>query len=1392
MLQRMITPTTKTAQLFRNTLFGLGLTLSFTASNLAIASDPLPQRISFQHPLANKDIVMGEVASIFQDSQGYMWFGGANAILRYDGYTFKSILQTVEGKDGIEQRPVKMAVDIFEDSDKVLWISTRTGVLRYDPRTEVLTPVADNPNSKIPITTTDVLQTEQVPSGDLLVASKSGLMILNRETQSYQELLPDPADPNSIHSKVVQTVHIDKRRNIWVGTEAGLEKMDWDKKTFELIKPYPEHPEEVPANSVTDIISDGNGALWLATFNGLVHYDPVTRQSKRYVNDPADKFSLGGNDIWTLWLDSTGALWIASDGGGITVFEKSAKYPEGRFVSHKHEPGRSGSINSNQVRTVFEDNTGDVWVGNYPEGINFFDRSSAAITTFTADPSNPNSLSHKSMLSIREDNNGHLWFGSDGGGLNRYDPETEQFTHYKSDPNNPKTIGSNAVLTVHIDSEQHIWVGTWGGGMSRLNPATGEAERIPFDELRKITEPVSTSKRLNNAHVWSIKEDSRGDMWVATHSGGISHFDRDTKTFTHFVSIDGVGNSFIGGNAWDTFEDSKGNFWVGTSAGLALMDRDNKTFKYFKSDAEDPSSLSNPSVLSMFEDSKGRLWFGTDSGLNLLNDDMATFTSYNKEQGLNDGTIRQILEDSEGKLWLSTNNGVSVFEPDTLKVKNYNRDSGKLMGGFHTDSGIITRKGEIIFGGIEGVRFFNPDKLKENKVIPPIVFTDLKIFADSVAIGGEEGILEQSLAYTDSITLDYKKSMFTFEFSALNFRDPGKNRYAYKLDGFDENWLEVGDQRSAKYTNLNAGTYTFHVRGSNNDGVWNEAGATIKIVQMPPPWKTWWAYTLYGLAVLSVILWFVAHQRKKRRIIEEQNRILEAKVAERTGELKQKNDDIQAMLENMPQGLFTVTEGETIHPEYSHYLEEIFETKEIAGRRVGELLFTGANIGSDKLDAANTAIFAIVGEDEMSYEFNKSLLIDEYDIKIGKHTKYLALDWNPIITDGVVAKLMVSVRDVTRLKEMESEALGQKRELDIISQLLNVSSEKVLGFEESSSRYIASNYDAIESANGRDDETIALLFRNMHTIKGNCCTYGFSHLSDVVHEVESTYSSLKADPNTPWDPDKLLDDLERVKKAIGEYSDIYRRVLGRGDNTGDRHDGFWMTNAVMDKIRGYADQGDLPSLQGYLGRVQSSCIEEVLVDVVSSLSSIAGQLGKPTPSVKFNTHNVRIKNTASELLTDVFAHILRNCVDHGIEDSETRVNAGKDERGHIIVNALPVQDVLNIFVNDDGKGLDIGRLFKKGVELGRWGKDDSPSNQEVAELIFCSGVSTKDAVTDISGRGVGMDAVKKFLAEQGGDVQLVLQNAKDSTKGFVPFELLVTLPAELFFVTPKEEEEKAA
>ncbi len=1347
-------------------------------------AEQLPQGINFQHPLANKDIVMGEVGAIYQDSQGYMWFGGANALLRYDGYTFKTILLTEEGGKAAKQLPVKMTLGLFEDSDNILWVSTRTGVLRYDPRTELLTQVPNDPQNNIAITSLEIKDILEIPSGELLAASYAGLLVINKKTLNYSLITPTTSKQKSIHGKAVRALHLDKNSNLWVGTDAGLEKLNWSTKEFELFKPYPEHPKSVPENYVTDIISDNEGNLWLATFNGLVYFSPLTSESTRYINEPDNRFSLGGNDIWSLSLDHTGALWIASDGGGITVFEKSEKYPKGRFINHQFEPGRSSSITSNQVRTVYEDRTGDMWIGNYPSGINFFDRTSAAITTFTSDALNPNSLSHKSILSINEDANGNLWFGSDGGGLNYFDRKNETFKHYTHERSNSSSISSNAVLTTHIDQLGNIWVGTWGGGMAKLNPHTGNFDQIPFDALRKSDDAISHSTQLNNAHVWSIKEDRQNVMWVATHAGGLSSYDRENKTFTHYVHIEGDKTSISSGITWDTYEDSKGNFWVNTSTGVNLMDREKGTFKHYLYDPDDPTSISNPSILIIYEDTKGRLWFGTDAGINLMSEDKTHFTRFTKDDGFNDDTIRQILEDKEGKLWISTNNGVSVFDPENKKIKNYNRDSGKLMGGFHTNSGIITTAGEIIFGGVEGVRFFRPDKLKANKTIPPVVLTDLKLFADSVAIGDKDTLLAQSLSYTDSITLDYKKYMFTFEFSALNFRDTDKNRYTYKLEGFDDNWLEVGDQRSAKYTNLSSGTYTFKVRGSNNDGLWNKEGRSINIIQLPPPWLTWWAYTLYCLAILSIIAWFIAHQRQKRKVIEEQNRILEAKVAERTFELSQKNDDIQAMLENMPQGLFTILDNKKIHPEYSRYLEDIFETKEIAGQSSTDLLFSGANIGSDTLDSVSNAIYAIVGEDEIGYQFNNSLLIDEYNIKIGHKTKYLALDWSPIISGDIVTKLMVSVRDVTRLREMESEAQGQKRELDIISQLLNVSTEKVMGFKESASRYLASNYNIIENSKELDEGVIALLFRNMHTIKGNCRTYGFSHLSDVVHEVESTYSALKNDSTILWDEDKLLDDLDSVKKAIAEYSDIFHRVLGKGDNQGARHEGLWLPNATMNKIQELSDKANFSPLIKYVSQIQSSPIEDVLIDVVSSLSSITAQLGKATPKVTFSSQEIRIKRVYFEILTDIFAHILRNSVDHGLEDTDTRITMGKEERGKILINTMAVDNVLNIFINDDGRGLDIKGLKKKGVDFGYWGKDDTPSHQEIAEIIFCSGISTKEAVTDISGRGVGMDAVKKLLTAQGGNIKLILQSTTNSDEDFLPFELMVNLPQNMFVVEP--------
>ncbi len=1378
-------------------------TLIITAG-LAIIETPftfaesLPQQISFQHLLENRDVTLAEVQGLVQDKQGFIWIGSGNGLIRFDGYDFKSIPLIVQGDKGPETKVVRVINGIFEDSEKIIWVATRAGLLRYDPGTEKLTPVPDDPLAPVAITTAFTWNAKEIPSGELLVATQAGLIALDRKTNAYSVFRPQNNDPNSIHHMHVNTIHVDASGQIWIGTEAGLEKLDWTTKIFTLFKPYPEHSDLIPANSVVDIINDAGGNLWVATFNGLVHFNPVTQERTRYIHNPQDANSIGGNEISKLLLDSRGALWITTDGGGVSIFEKNDLFPMGQFVKHKYEAGRPGSLSSNQVRTILEDRNGDIWIGHYPTGIDYYDRSSAAITSYAHDPANLNSLSHNSTQSLAEDAQGNLWIGTDGGGLNYYDRKTNQFTRYKNDPNNSNSLGSNTVLSLYVDNEGQVWSGSWGAGITKFNPATGEFFRIPFDSMRESATALSQSQRFNNATVWSIKEDSKGYIWIGSHLAGLSKLDRKTGIYTHYQHKTNDPQSITDGVIWTSFEDIKGRIWVGASGGLSLLDQAAGTFTQFKANAKIPNSLTNPSVLSIHQDRKHRLWFGTEGGLHLLQDDEKTFKVFNKADGLANETIKKIVEDKRGRLWLSTLNGVSVFDPDTHAIKNYNRNSGRLMGSFHIGSGMVASSGEIVFGGIEGMRIFDVEKLVDNKSIPPIVFTDLKIFADSIVVGGKDKLLPQSLNHTKTLTLDYQKTMFEFAFSALNFRDANKNQYSYKLDGFDSKWLEVGDRRTAKYTNLNSGTYVFHVKGSNNDGLWNDQGAVITIVQLPPPWKTWWAYTIYMFMLIATIILFIHSQRKKRRLVEEQNRLLEIKVAERTVELREKNNHIQAMLSNMHQGLFTVEASGNIHQEYSVFLENIFETKEISGHNAMNFLFGNANLGSDTVDCIKVALDSMIGEDELNFGFNKHLLLREYSADFSGNRKYLSLDWDPIVDNDVVSELMVSVRDVTQLKQLEHEALTKKRDLDIISQLLNIPAKKYLTFAASTKRFIAENRDYIERNDQKSEAVIALLFRNMHTIKGNCRTFGLHFFSDVAHDVESVYSALKTDSSKSWDREQLFADLERIDNVLQEYEYVYYTILKRGDKGRD-HNGFWADKKAIEIIQqGIAamfrkfpqpqDTAELVPIQTLINEALSTPFNEVLTDLEQSLSSIALQLNKETPTVIIDDNHIRIQSSAIELITNVFTHILRNSVDHGIETPAVRRQSGKPPSGTIEIRTLTQDQKLYLYVKDDGQGINVDRLFAKGIEIGQWAAGDKPSYDEIANLIFASGISTKEQVTDISGRGVGMDAVKQFLLEQNANIKLHLlgPHASNNVVGeavMVPFELVIELPSSAFVVT---------
>ncbi|MCG8669800.1 MAG: HAMP domain-containing protein [Pseudomonadales bacterium] len=523
---------------------------------------------------------------------------------------------------------------------------------------------------------------------------------------------------------------------------------------------------------------------------------------------------------------------------------------------------------------------------------------------------------------------------------------------------------------------------------------------------------------------------------------------------------------------------------------------------------------------------------------------------------------------------------------------------------------------------------------------------------------------------------------------------------------------------------------------------------------------------------------------RMRETIEDQNRTLELKVQERTAELAQKNYDMQGMLHNMKQGLFTVVQDGQIHPEYSSFLESVFETSHIAGRNVIDLLFTNANVGSNEIDQNLVAISALIGEDQMMFEFNSHLLAKEYECEINDKKKILSLDWNAIVVDDEINKLMVTVRDITLLKELEHEAANQKRELYMISQLLKLSERKYLDFNTSAQNFIIENRKLIEANTDRNDEVLASLFRNMHTIKGNARTFGFVQLTDVVHNVETTYSDIRKSDDVAWDQNQLLEELQLVEDILQEYQNVHYNVLGRGDSA---NDSGAISEELIDKIQNCINkvQQEFPAikekaflqpLQLVVDEAHTCSLEEALSDIISSLPSIATELGKRSPQLAINASDVRINNDVKDLITNVFSHLLRNSVDHGIELPEERVASGKPQEGNIYINTTN-DDAghLLIHIGDDGKGINLERLKAKGIEDGKWQQDEAPNDLDVAMLIFESGVSTKEQVSSISGRGVGMDAVRQFLQSNGGDVSINLLEKSDPESPFAPFELVVTL-----------------
>lgn len=809
-----------------------------------------PVNLSFKHILPDQLESIGYVTSIAQDQRGFMWFGGANGLARYDGYNLV-LYKHEEGVAGTLSHSYVNHIAVTEDG--ALWVATQAGLNRYNPATDSFEQFLHKSDSPYGVSVNDVRFVLEDQDHRIWLATRAGLHEFFPQTGRFTRYFYEIYPANSGDSGV-WALALDKDGHIWIGNHTGgLSRYDPKQNSFRHYRHDPGNPSSISNNDIRTLFIDSKGNLWIGTYGGGLNKLPYgADEVERYPYKAANKSDI----IWDILEDREGTFWVG-DGGAVSLLDPESKQSK-RFVYDKGDPTSPGN---HVINVLFEDRAGDIWVGYFPSGVDMVDRQASVFRNYVHNPSDPTSVADGGILSTHEDAEGTLWIGA-GYGLSRFNREQNNFTNFRHDPEDPRSMPGDTVLSIAGDEQGYLWLGIWASGLTRFDPATGE--------FKQYMPEAGNPKSLLGKEPWDVHVDADGVLWVATEEG-ISRYNRDSDDFTRFIPHP---TQMDGDTALYTraiYEDSKGNLWVGSIRGLYLLDRVSGEFERFRYRAGVNNSISADFIKSIYEDSRGDLWIGTHGGgLNKMDVAAGTFESYHVKDGLPDEVISGLIEDDQGRLWLSTHKGLVRYDLSSQTFRAYDKRSGLIGNLFNRNTPTKNARGELIFGSSKGLTVFSPADLWDNEYVPPVVITDFQIFNKPVPIGTEGSPLAKAPTVVESIPLTYEQSVFSFSFAALNYRSAEENQYAFKLEGFDKDWHQVGKKRSATYTNLDAGEYTFRVKGSNNEGLWNEQGAAVKIIISPPLWRTWWAYAGYIFAAVG-LTYFILHLQLRKQAYEREH-----------------------------------------------------------------------------------------------------------------------------------------------------------------------------------------------------------------------------------------------------------------------------------------------------------------------------------------------------------------------------------------------------------------------------------------------------------------------------------------------------------------------------------------
>ncbi|MEO6316634.1 MAG: two-component regulator propeller domain-containing protein [Chitinophagaceae bacterium] len=831
--------------------------------NGAVAQTPGFQfnRIDISNGLSNN-----QVKGILKDSHGFIWFATMSGLNRFDGYQFKIFRHNSRDSASLSDNFIQR---VFEGPEQKIWVETHNGINILDPVTETVDRNIAGYLKKLSLPAMAVTSLVKSKNADYWFLMGGSALYKYSAGTGKTILVYELSAGASPISSITQ----DNAGDTWlVHTSGIIEKIN--SLSGKIV--FTTNALAVRTNNEQlnySIFADGQGELWLfisAGARGVFHYVPATGLLEVIDKDSRGS-RLNNNIVVGILQDNDNRIWISTDHGGVNIFDKSTRSI--KYLLNNTDDSKS--LSENSISVSFKDSDGFIWIGTYKHGVNYHHPNIIKFPLLRNIPSNPNSLQFDDINDFAEDAKGNLWIGTNGGGLIYYDRTKNKFTQYVHNPTHPNSLGNDVIVTLYVDKQQTLWIGTYFGGLDSYDGKQ-------FTHYRNNP---ADSNSLPDDRVYEILEDGQSNLWIGTLSGGLNRLDREKNIFHHYKPYgeNSVHSSYIS----ELMEDKDGNLWVGSSNGIDVLEKKTGRFTYYSNYTNDPKGVSNNSILSMMQDSRGRIWVGTTDGLNVFNKKNKTFKSFRTEQGLPGNTILTILEDNQHRLWASTYNGISCIQVHqenentdeiTISCKNYDEKDGLQGVAFNENAALKISNGDVAFGGSGGFNIFNPATILPDTSVPYVVITDLQLFDKSVATGEKINgrvILPQSIGQTASVTLRYNEDVLSFVFIALNFLNPEKNKYAYKLEGFNKNWIYTdGKTRKTTYTNLDPGTYTFYVKAASSDGVWNEKAVALQVKILAPFWKTPLAYLLY-LAVAAGLLWFargLTLQRARMRFEIEQQK----------------------------------------------------------------------------------------------------------------------------------------------------------------------------------------------------------------------------------------------------------------------------------------------------------------------------------------------------------------------------------------------------------------------------------------------------------------------------------------------------------------------------------------